>query len=120
MATIDLPAACKSVDDPAHPRDARSVLARRRLVEHDRGGIRRQHRGKPDELPRGEVQVVGVRGAHGVEPTELDGLPDEAITVSSGRPIRRGPKPTSRSTLRSKSWSSGLWNTNPTRSAKVG
>ena len=57
----DRPAArAGGIDDRADARDARAVLAGRRLVEHEDRRLHREHAGQRDELASRQAEVVGV------------------------------------------------------------
>ena len=112
--TVRPPAAIASTIAPIRAMPA-TVLAGRGLVEDEDGRVDREDAGERDELAPRQVEVVRV-GRPGVgEPGRGDRASIEPPGV--GRTRSRGSAgrtTTSRSTLRSNSWSSGFWNTKPT------
>ena len=63
----------------------------------------------PPESSKGDFSRIS-----SPRPTWESASRTRVFTVSSSRPRLRGPKPTSFSTVSSKSWYSGYWNTSPT------
>ena len=63
----------------------------------------------PPESSKGDFSRIS-----SLSPTCESASRTRIFTVSSSRPRLRGPKPTSFSTVSSKSWYSGYWNTRPT------
>ena len=92
------------------------VEVRRRLVEHEDVGPHRQHGGQGDPPALAEAEVVrravgGVGHADGVERLGRA----RAASSAPRRPRLAGPNATSSRTVGMNSWSSGSWNTMPTR-----
>ncbi len=74
------------VDERADARDARPILAGRRLVEHENRRVHRQHTGERDELPVRQPQVVRVLRGPIRQPHGGECLGDEAPDVGIAKP----------------------------------
>ena len=100
----------------ASSRRASRVEVGRRLVEHEDVGPHRQHRGQ--RRPGGaapKLRWCGERSAQSAMPTASSASSTRAASSSPRSPRLAGPKATSSRTVGMNSWSSGSWNTMPTR-----
>ena len=97
--------------------DARAVLAGRRLVEDEDDGSIARTLASATSFRRERSRSYGFVAGAASRPTAASAAETARLVSSEVRPRLRGPNETSRSTDRSKSWSSGFWKTNPTFAA---
>ena len=96
------------------------VEVRRRLVEHEQPRVHREHGRDRHAPPLAERELVRRAVRHVLHPHGRQRVRHaRAAPRSRARPRLSGPKATSSPTVGMNSWSSGSWNTSPTRGAQL-
>ena len=111
--TTPAPRAAAAATARCRPFEAVPVQSHGRLIQGEDGGLPGQDRGQGEQpLLRRPAARPGASGLH--RRARRRPAPRAPSRPRLPPASRRSPKPTSRSTVRSKSWSRGCWNSSPT------